>query len=115
MNIYIGNLNYRVRESDLQQILEEYGVVDSVKIIVDRDTKRSKGFAFAEMPNAAEAQKAIEELNQAEYEGRQMVVKEAIPRKAGKRGENFRFPAFFFQCILFMFARNFKSDEEYRC
>ena len=49
MNIYIGNLNYRVRESDLQQILEEYGVVDSVKIIVDRDTKRSKGFAFAEM------------------------------------------------------------------
>ena len=50
MNIYIGNLNYRVRESDLQQILEEYGVVDSVKIIVDRDTKRSKGFAFAEMP-----------------------------------------------------------------
>ena len=70
MNIYIGNLNYRVRESDLQQILEEYGVVDSVKIIVDRD-----------MPNAAEAQKAIEELNQAEYEGRQMVVKEAIPRR----------------------------------
>ena len=44
MNIYIGNLNYRVRESDLQQILEEYGVVDSVKIIVDRDTKRSNGF-----------------------------------------------------------------------
>jgi len=81
MNIYIGNLNYRVRESDLQQILEEYGVVDSVKIIVDRDTKRSKGFAFAEMPNAAEAQKAIEELNQAEYGGRQMVVKEAIPRR----------------------------------
>ena len=81
MNIYVGNLNYRVRESDLQQILEEYGVVDSVKIIVDRDTKRSKGFAFAEMPNAAEAQKAIEELNQAEYEGRQMVVKEAIPRR----------------------------------
>ena len=81
INIYIGNLNYRVRESDLQQILEEYGVVDSVKIIVDRDTKRSKGFAFAEMPNAAEAQKAIEELNQAEYEGRQMVVKEAIPRR----------------------------------
>ena len=81
MNIYIGNLSYRVRESDLQQVLEEYGIVDSVKIIVDRDTKRSKGFAFAEMPNAAEAQKAIEELNQAEYEGRQMVVKEAIPRR----------------------------------
>ena len=43
MNIYIGNLSYRVRESDLQQVLEEYGVVDSVKLIVDRDTRRSKG------------------------------------------------------------------------
>ena len=81
MNIYIGNLSYRVRESDLQQVLEEYGIVDSVKLIVDRDTRRSKGFAFAEMLNVDEAQKAIEELNQAEYEGRQMVVKEAIPRR----------------------------------
>ena len=81
MNIYIGNLSYRVRESDLQQVLEEYGIVDSVKLIVDRDTRRSKGFAIAEMPNVDEAQKAIEELNQAEYEGRQMVVKEAIPRR----------------------------------
>ena len=81
MNIYIGNLSYRVRESDLQQVLEEYGIVDSVKLIVDRDTRRSKGFAFAEMPNVDEAQKSIEELNQAEYEGRQMVVKEAIPRR----------------------------------
>ena len=71
MNIYIGNLNYRVRESDLQQILEEYGTVDSVKLIIDRDTRRSKGFAFAELPNE----------NGAEYEGRQMVVKEATPRR----------------------------------
>ena len=47
MNIYIGNLNYRVRESDLQQVLEEYGTVESVKLIIDRDTRRSKGFAFA--------------------------------------------------------------------
>mgnify|MGYP000123326572 CR=1 FL=1 len=75
MNIYIGNLSYRVRESDLQQALEDYAIVDSVKLIVDRDTRRS------EMPNVDEAQKAIEELNQAEYEGRQMVVKEAIPRR----------------------------------
>ena len=81
MNIYIGNLSYRVRESDLQQVLEEYGVVDSVKLIVDRDTRRSKGFSFDEMPNVDESQKAIEELNQSEYEGRQMVVKEAIPRR----------------------------------
>ena len=55
MNIYIGNLNYRVRESDLQQVLEEYGTVESVKLIIDRDTRRSKGFAFAELPNENEA------------------------------------------------------------
>ena len=76
MNIYIGNLSYRVRESDLQQVLEEYGIVDSVKLIVDRDTRRSKGFAFAEMPNVDEAPSQFPE-----YEGRQMVVKEAIPRR----------------------------------
>lgn len=80
MNIYIGNLNYRVREEDLKQVMEEYGVVDSVKIIKDRETGRSKGFAFVEMPDDAAAQKAIEELNEAEYEGRQMVVKEARPK-----------------------------------
>lgn len=81
MNIYIGNLSYQVRESDLQQVLEEYGVVDSVKLIIDRDTRRSKGFAFAEMPDTDEANKAIRELNGAEYENRQMVVKEALPRR----------------------------------
>lgn len=80
MNIYIGNLNYRVREEDLKQVLEEYGAVDSVKIIKDRETGRSKGFAFVEMPDNAAGQKAIEELNEAEYEGRQMVVKEARPK-----------------------------------
>ena len=80
MNIYIGNLNYRVREDDLKQVMEEYGIVDSVKIIKDRETGRSKGFAFVEMPNDAEGQKAIDELNEAEFEGRQMVVKEARPK-----------------------------------
>ncbi|WP_321480344.1 RNA-binding protein [uncultured Bacteroides sp.] len=81
MNIYIGNLSYRVRESDLRQVMEEYGTVDSVKLIVDRDTKKSKGFAFVEMPDDGEANQVIKELNGAEYEGRQMVVKEALPRK----------------------------------
>lgn len=80
MNIYIGNLNYRVREEDLKQVMEEYGVVDSVKIITDRETGKSKGFAFVEMPDNAAAQKAISELNEAEFEGRQMVVKEARPK-----------------------------------
>ena len=81
MNIYIGNLSYNVKESDLIQVLEEYGTVNSVKLIKDRETGRSKGFAFAELPNENEARNAIEELNGAEYEGRQMVVKEATPRR----------------------------------
>ena len=81
MNIYIGNLNYRIQESDLKQVMEEYGEVSSVKLIKDRETGRSKGFAFVEMPNNEEALKAISELNQAEFDGRQMVVKEALPRE----------------------------------
>ena len=73
MNMYIGNLSYNVRESDLRQVMEEYGTVESVKLIMDRNTNRSKGFAFVEMPEAAEAQQAINKLNGAEYVGRQMV------------------------------------------
>lgn len=80
MNMYIGNLSYNVKESDLRDVMEEFGTVDSVKLIVDRDTRRSKGFAFVEMPEHSEAVKAINELNGAEYEGRAMVVKEALPR-----------------------------------
>ena len=81
MNIYVGNLNYRVRENDLKDLIEQFGAVDSVKVVKDRETGRSKGFAFVEMPDDDEARKAIEELNEKEFEGRQMVVKEALPRK----------------------------------
>ena len=80
MNIYIGNLSYNVKESDLRQVMEEYGNVGSVKLITDRETRRSKGFAFVEMEDDAAASKAISELNGAEYVGRQMVVKEALPK-----------------------------------
>ncbi|KAA6348568.1 hypothetical protein EZS27_003978 [termite gut metagenome] len=82
MNIYVGNLNYNVKETELQQILEDYGTVSSVKIVMDRETGRSKGFGFVEMPNDAEATKAITELNEAEFKGRNMVVKEARPPKS---------------------------------
>ena len=75
MNIYVGNLNYRVREDDLKQVMEE-----SVKIIKDRETGKSKGFGFVEMPDDEAAKKAIAELNEAEYEGRQIVIKEARPK-----------------------------------
>ena len=79
MNMYVGNLSYNVKESDLRQVMEEYGTVESVKLITDRDTRRSKGFAFIEMPEASEAKNAITELNGAEYAGRPMVVNEALP------------------------------------
>ena len=80
MNMYVGNLSYNVKESDFRQVMEEYGVVESVKLITDRETRRSKGFAFVEMPESSEASNAIKELNGAEYAGRPMVVKEALPR-----------------------------------
>ena len=80
LNIYVGNLNYRVKEADLQQVMEDYGKVTSCKVIIDRETGRSKGFGFVEMDDDAAATKAIAELNGAEYEGRTMVLKEARPR-----------------------------------
>lgn len=80
MNIYVGNLSYKVRENDLLGVMEEYGKVDSCKIIKDRETGKSKGFGFVEMPDDAAATKAIEELNGADFDGRQLVLKEARPK-----------------------------------
>ena len=80
MNMYVGNLSYNVKEVDLREVMEEYGTVGSVKLIIDRDTRRSKGFAFVEMPETSGASNAIKQLNGAEYAGRPMVVKEALPR-----------------------------------
>ncbi|KAA6349593.1 hypothetical protein EZS27_003018 [termite gut metagenome] len=79
MNIYVGNLSYDVKEAELQQVMERYGSVSSVKIIIDRERGRSKGFGFVEMPVDSEATKAISELNETEFRGRNMIVKEARP------------------------------------
>ncbi len=84
MNIFVARLNYDTRESDLQYAFEEFGAVDSAKIIMDRGTGRSKGFGFVEMPNDDEANEAIRELNDQDLDGRAIVVKEAEPR--GSRG-----------------------------
>ncbi len=81
MNIYVGNIPYRLSEDELKEIFQEYGTVDSVKIITDKFTGRSKGFGFIEMPNQDEAQKAIAELNEAEVDGRNLRVNEARPRE----------------------------------
>jgi RNA recognition motif-containing protein len=81
MNIYVGNIPYRLSEEDLKEIFQEYGTVESVKIITDKFSGRSKGFGFVEMPNEEEAQKAVAELNEAEVEGRNLRVNEAKPRE----------------------------------
>ena len=81
MNIFVAKLNFDTRESDLQDAFEAYGEVDSVKIIMDKFTGKSKGFGFVEMPNDSEGQDAINGLNDTEVDGRTIVVKKAEPRE----------------------------------
>jgi len=84
MNIYIGNLNYKVRENDLKEVFEEYGDVVSVKIVIDKQTGKSKGFGFIEMSSDDDANRAIEELNGAELMDRALVVNKARVKKEGQ-------------------------------
>ena len=88
MNIFVAKLNFSTRESTLQEAFEQFGAVDSAKIIMDKFTGKSKGFGFVEMPNDEEAQNAINALNDAELDGRTIVVKKAEPRenRGGNRG-----------------------------
>jgi len=80
MKIYVGNLSYEVTEEDLGMALEQFGKVESVTIIKDKDSGQSKGFGFVEMPSKAEGQSAIEGLNGKELKGRALNVNEARPR-----------------------------------
>ncbi|MFP3860333.1 MAG: RNA recognition motif domain-containing protein [Bacteroidales bacterium] len=80
MNIYVGNLDYKLQENELEQLFGEYGEVSSVKIITDKYTGKSKGFGFVEMPDDENAEAAIEGLNGKEINGRQMRVNKARPR-----------------------------------
>ena len=88
MNIYVGNLSYEVTEEDLQKAFEGFGQVESVKIIKDNYSGRSKGFGFVEMPHNADAQLAIDGLNDQELKGRTLKVNTARPRTEnhGDRG-----------------------------
>ena len=81
MDIYVGNLNFKVSESDLEGLFKEYGTVSSVKIISDKYSGRSKGFGFVTMEDKEEANKALEELNGASLKNREIIVNEAKPRK----------------------------------
>lgn len=85
MNIFVGSLPFSIEEADLRESFEAYGTVDSVKIISDKFTGRSKGFGFIEMPNDAEAQKAIDELNGGTIAGRTIVVNKSEPKPEGER------------------------------
>ena len=79
--LYVGNLSYNVRDEDLQQAFAQYGSVSSAKVMMDRDTGRSKGFGFVEMGSDAEAQSAINGMNGQALDGRAIVVNEARPRE----------------------------------
>ena len=80
MNIYVGNLSFNVTEEDLKGVFAEFGEVVSANIITDRYTGKSKGFGFIEMPNQAEAETAIKELNESPLQDRNIIVNQARPR-----------------------------------
>ena len=89
MNIFVGSLPFSLEENELKEFFEEYGEVSSAKIISDKFTGRSKGFGFVEMPDDAAAQKAIDELNGAEVNGRTIVVNKSEEKKDGPRRSGF--------------------------
>jgi cold-inducible RNA-binding protein len=82
-NLFVGNMNFQTTEGDLRALFEPFGQVARVHIATDRETGRSRGFAFVEMPNDAEAAKAMAELDGKDVGGRNLKVNEARPREAG--------------------------------
>jgi len=85
-NIFVGNLDFSATESSLRALFEPYGKIDRVNLVTDRDTGRSRGFAFVEMTDSAEADRAIAALNGANLGGRALNVNEARPKTEGGRG-----------------------------
>ena len=87
MNIYVGNLSYEVTDEDLREAFAAFGEVSSARVIRDRDSGRSRGFGFVEMPTQAEAQAAIQGLNGKDLKGRDLNINEARPRPERRGGE----------------------------
>ncbi len=81
MNIYVGNLAYSLNDDELKAAFEDFGAVDTARVITDRETGRSKGFGFVEMPSDDEAQSAIDALNGSELNGRTLTVNKARPKR----------------------------------
>ena len=86
MDIYVGNIAYAVTDEDLRTAFGAYGRVESARVVIDRDTGRSRGFGFVEMPNQDEANKAIENLNGTDLKGRPMTVNASRPRDDSRGG-----------------------------
>jgi RNA recognition motif-containing protein len=80
MNIYVANIPFKASEDELRGLFEEFGQVDSARIITDKFTQRSRGFGFIEMPDETNAKSAIESLNGSDFMGKALVVNEAKPR-----------------------------------
>ena len=89
MNIFIAGLSFKVNDADLASIFEEYGAITSAKVITDRQSGRSKGYGFVEIADDEAAEKAIAELNGAEYDGRTLSVSEAKPREERQQRSSF--------------------------
>ena len=81
VNIYVGNLSWSCTNDDLMQLFGQHGTVARAQVILDRETGRSRGFGFVEMPNEAEAKVAVEALNNTDFQGRPLTVNEARPRE----------------------------------
>ena len=90
MKIYVGNLSYEVSEEDLKEVFNPFGQIESVKVISDKFSGRSKGFGFVEMSSSSEGQAAIEGLNGKELKGRAMNVNEARPQSENRGGRGGR-------------------------
>ena len=94
MNIYVANVPFKASQEELKELFEEYGEVSSAKIILDKETQRSRGFAFVEMPDDSEANSALEALNGHNFLGKELVVNEARPKtdapRTGGTSRNFK-------------------------
>jgi RNA recognition motif-containing protein len=86
MNIYVSNISFKSSESDLRELFEQHGEVSSVKIILDKETQRSRGFGFVEMPDNEAAKQAMNELNGYNFQGKELMVNEARPKTDSPRG-----------------------------
>jgi cold-inducible RNA-binding protein len=85
-NIFVGNLSFGATEDSIRSLFEQHGAVDRVNVVTDRDTGRAKGFAFVEMANDAEGERAIAAINGRELDGRNLTVNEARPKESRSGG-----------------------------